>query len=293
VRAFRRYAEVLAALREPKLWPAGDDPIAPDETAHARLRTAVREAMAPEWAARINPPTLPAANPVDLIGEFARPWCRKLAAAVTGAATDDLDRLFALAVEVSMATACEQDASAANDQLKAAFANSPVPMASSAFVALAQTLPCLLANMWQALLRHPAELARLRSDLSLMPLAIEEMMRCGGLTRRVTRQATANVEIAGVPIACGERILLWVDAANRDPEQFPDPELLDVGRRASGQLTLGAAGHACVGGPLLRAAAAVTTSVWVQELAGVRLCGPVEWRGGGGFRWAERLVVAF
>jgi cytochrome P450 len=107
----------------------------------------------------------------------------------------------------------------------------------------------------------------------------------------VLRQATADVEVGGVSIARGERFVLRVDLANRDPEQFPDPDRLDLGRRASGQLTLGAAGHACVGGPLLRAAAAVATSVWVAALPGARLCGAVEWRGGKGFRWAERVVV--
>jgi Cytochrome P450 len=293
VRELTRYAEVLAALREPKLWPAGDDPIAPDEAAHARLRVAVREAMAPEWTTRIDPPVVPPQNPVDLIGDFALPWCRRLAVAVTGAAGEDVERLFALAVETSTATAMEQDADPSNDQLKAAFTGSPVPMVPSAFVALAQTLPCLLANMWLALLRQPAELARLRREPSLMPLAVEEMMRCGGLTRRVLREATEDVEVAGVRIGRGERLVLRVDEANRDPEQFPDPERMDVGRRASGQLTLGAAGHACVGGPLLRAAAGVLTSVWVAGMAEARLCGEVEWRGGEGFRWAEGVVVGY
>jgi cytochrome P450 len=291
VRELSRYAEVLAALREPKLWPAGDEPVAPDEAALARIRAAVRETLAPEWAARISPPVLPQRTPVDLIGEFARPWCRKLAIAVTGTADADVERLLLLAEETMLASSLGQEAGAANEALKAVFAASAVPMASSTFVAISQTLPCLLANMWLALLRHPAELARLRSDPSLMPPAIEEMMRCGGLTRRVLRQATADVEIAGVRIASGERVALLVDAANRDPAQFPDPERFDLGRRDGGQLTLGAAGHVCVGGPLLRAAAAVATRVWVAELPGARLCSPIEWRGGPGFRWAERVQV--
>jgi hypothetical protein len=293
VRELSRYADVLAALREPRLWPAGDEPVVPDEAAHARLRATVREAMAPEWATRIDPPAVPPRNPVDLIGEFARPWCRTLAVAVTGAGAGDVERLSALAAESSLAAAHERDAGAANDELRAAFAGSAVPMASSAFVALSWTLPCLLSNMWLALLRHPAELARLRSNMALMPLAVEELMRYGGLTRRVTRQATADVELAGLRIVRGERIALRVDAANRDPEQFPDPERLDIGRRASGQLTLGAAGHACVGAPLLRAAAAVSTAVWVAGMPEARLCGEVEWRGGGGFQWAERVEVRY
>jgi cytochrome P450 len=293
VRELSRYAEVLAALREPKLWPSGDDPVAPDEAAHARLRASAREAMTPEWTTRIDAPVLPPCHPLDLIEDFARPWCRKLAAAVTGAATADLPRLLQLAEETSVATAMEQDASRPNDQLKAAFAASDVPMASSAFVALSHTLGYLLGNMWLALLRHPAELDRLRWEPSLMPLAVEEMMRRGGLTRGLMREATADVEIAGLRIARGERIVLRIDEANRDPAQFPDPERLDVGRRASGQLTLGTAGHACVGGPLLRAAAVVLTSVWVAGLPGARLCGEVEWRGGEGFRWAERVEVEY
>jgi cytochrome P450 len=291
VRELSRYAEVMAALREPRLWPAGEEPIAPDPAALARLRVAVREALAPEWVARVAPPVLPPQNPVDLVGEFARPWCRQLAAVVTGACTADLPRLWRLAAETAIATARGEDASGPNDELKAAFAGSPVPMASSAFVAIAQTLPCLLANMWLALLKHPTELERLRRDPSLMPAAIEEMLRVGGLTRRVLREATVDVEVAGVRIARGERLVLDVEAANRDAAQFPDPERLDLDRRAGGQLTLGAAGHVCVGGPLLRAASALATSVWVAGLPGANLCGDVEWQGGEGFRWAEKVVV--
>ena len=266
--------------------------MAVDEASHARLRATVRDAMAPEWATRIARPVLPPRNPMDLIGDFARPWCVELAVAVTGADREDLDRLLPLAAEVSLAAAHESKADAANHELKQAFA-AGVPMASSAFVALSHTLPYLLSNMWVALLRSPAELARLRADPRLLPNAVEETMRLGGLTRRVVREATADVTVAGVPIARGERVVLWVDEANRDAEQFPDPQRLDIGRRASGQLTLGAAGHACVGGPLLRAAAGVLTGVWVAGLAGARLCGEVEWKGGAGFRWADRAMVRY
>ncbi len=105
-----RYADVLAALREPRLWPAvarGEDHAKTrDEVGRLRLRPDVQESLAAaklaEWQAQLAEPTrsaigaLPTDRPVDLLGEFAKPWCLGLAMLVTGAEAAHRQRLSEL-----------------------------------------------------------------------------------------------------------------------------------------------------------------------------------------------------
>src|SRR5262249_12509108 len=105
-------------------------------------------------------------RPVDLISEFAEPWCAAVAFLVTGSGGKDRDRLLALARRVSAATADPDNpdlkaaSAAANGEIERSI-NGTIPMAGAAFVALTQTLPAFLAKAWLALLRYPDELFRL------------------------------------------------------------------------------------------------------------------------------------
>jgi hypothetical protein len=117
---------------------------------------------------------------------------------------------------------------AATTELEQRLQKSAIPMNGPVFVALSQTLPCFLANAWLALLRHPAELARLGREPNLMPSAIEEMPRYVGITQKVSRYAIAPVILGDISIDQGRRVILLLDSAKRDPEQFPFPNCLEL-----------------------------------------------------------------
>ena len=103
-----------------------------------------------------------------------------------------------------------------------------------------------------ALLEHPDQLARLRTDPALVEPAVEEMIRFDSPLQLFERTAKAPVQIADVTIPAGRKVAALLGAANRDPAAFPDPDRLDVGRRPNPHLGFGAGLHHCLGAPLAR-----------------------------------------
>jgi cytochrome P450 len=103
-----------------------------------------------------------------------------------------------------------------------------------------------------ALLRHPAQLARLRADRGLIPSAVEEMIRYDSPLHLFIRTAAADVEVAGVTIEAGSEVGALLGAANRDPAVFADPDAFDVGRDPNPHVGFGAGLHFCLGAPLAR-----------------------------------------
>jgi len=103
-----------------------------------------------------------------------------------------------------------------------------------------------------ALLRHPAQLARLRADRGLLPAAAEEMIRYDPPLHMFVRTAAAEVELAGVTIPAGAEVAALLGAANRDPAVFTDPDTFDAGRDPNPHVGFGAGLHFCLGAPLAR-----------------------------------------
>jgi cytochrome P450 len=103
--------------------------------------------------------------------------------------------------------------------------------------------------------------------------------------------ATADIDLNGASIRSGERVILRIIAANRDPERFSHPNHVDLARRNAGHLTLGAGPHACVAANLIRMAAIAITRPLVQMVASASLSRPVDWQGGSGFRFPRSLWV--
>jgi cytochrome P450 len=103
-----------------------------------------------------------------------------------------------------------------------------------------------------ALLRNPEQLARLRADRSLLPTAIEELMRFDSPLQLFERTATEDVEIGGVTVTEGQKIAALLGSANRDPAVFRAPDSLDVGRAENPHISFGAGIHFCIGAPLAR-----------------------------------------
>jgi cytochrome P450 len=215
---------------------------------------------------------------VDLVAAFARPWSCELACAATRVSDTDSSRLFDLAREVFLAAAAgnPSSANASTAELSRSFHDSIA--AVQTFIALSQTLPCLLAGAWLALIRHPEQLALLRSDPALMPNAIEELLRYAGPSRAVFRKS-----------ASGEQVILMIGAANRDPARFPDPDRLDLRRDASGHLAFGAGSHACAGAALVRLAAATATAALLANLRTIDLVREPAWIDGIAIRGPSTL----
>jgi hypothetical protein len=306
-----RYADVLAAFKEPGLRMGKGASKDPPEISSASQQQKIRsETLAvlsasnlAQWQTQVEPAAfalidrMPGGRPVDIVQEFARPWSLTAATIVTGADLSESERLGSLATKVSLATADPDNAAyqsemmAANAELKERLKNSAIPMSGPAFVALSQTLPCFLANAWLALLRHPSELARLRDEADLMPRAIEELLRYAGIAQKVSRYAAADLRLGAISVKQGGRVVLMLASANRDPNQFPDPDRLDLTRRTSGHVAFGLGPHSCAAATLIRTMAAVATRAFVERFVEGHGYDAIEWQGGSGFRWASSLLV--
>jgi cytochrome P450 len=104
-----------------------------------------------------------------------------------------------------------------------------------------------------ALMEHPDELERLAADPSLVPTAVEEILRFGTPIIYFRRTATRETEIRGTPIREGDKLALWYVSANHDEEVFADPYRLDLGRKPNDHVTFGGGGpHFCLGAFLAR-----------------------------------------
>jgi len=109
-----------------------------------------------------------------------------------------------------------------------------------------------LANGLAALLRFPGELERLRADPALAPAAVEELLRYDGPIGAQVRIVQEAQHFHGRTFKPGERVFLLMNAANRDPRAYPDPDRVDLGRSGVPHLTFGFGAHICLGFPLAR-----------------------------------------
>src|SRR5205814_3930197 len=94
-----------------------------------------------------------------------------------------------------------------------------------------ETTTNLIGNGLLSLLRHPDQLERLQADLSLIPSAVEELLRYESPSQQTARLAPEDVELGGKLIGKRQAVIAVMGAANRDPERFPEPDRLDVGRQ--------------------------------------------------------------
>jgi len=114
------------------------------------------------------------------------------------------------------------------------------------------TTKTMLSGGVLALLEHPDQLAELRADPSLIPGAVEEILRWANPLHYFRRTATADTTVRGVPIAAGDKVLMYYTSANRDEEVFADPHRFDIHRSPNPHLSFGIAEHFCLGVHLAR-----------------------------------------
>ncbi len=127
------------------------------------------------------------------------------------------------------------------------------------------------------LLEQPGALAAIREDPARTPGAVEELLRYFTIAETATaRLATADVEIGGVLIRAGEGVIALAHAANRDPDAFPDPDDLDVGRAARHHLSFGFGAHQCLGQNLARMELRIVFDTLFRRIPRLRLAARVE-----------------
>src|SRR5258707_6164960 len=130
-----------------------------------------------------------------------------------------------------------------------------------------ETTTNLIGNGVLSLLRNPDQLQRLRNDLTLIPSAVEELLRYESPSQHTARIAPRDTEIGGKQIRKGQAVIAVMGAGNRDPKRFPDPDRLDVGRTDNRHLAFGWASHFCFGAPLARIEGQLTLEAIARRTA--------------------------
>lgn len=155
-----------------------------------------------------------------------------------------------------------------------------------------ETTTKLIANGMLELLRHPDQMERLRDDSAVVPKAVEEILRYHGPSKSLTRGVVKDFELRGKQIEAGERVLLSLAAANRDPRRFDDPETFDISRGTMDHLGFGHGTHHCLGAPLARLETRIAFPALVQAFPDMELAtDDIQWTQSPLVRGPEELRI--
>src|SRR4029077_12831296 len=143
-----------------------------------------------------------------------------------------------------------------------------------------ETTTNLIGNGMLTLLRNPEVMERLRADASLIPSAVEELLRYESPSQHTARLAPDDVEMGGRHIRKRQAVIAVMGAANRDPERFPDPDRLDIARQDNRHLAFGWAAHFCFGAAFARLEGQIAFEAILRRLPNLTLdpTTPLEWR---------------
>ena len=158
-----------------------------------------------------------------------------------------------------------------------------------------ETTTNLIGNGLLTLLRNPADMERLRADSSLIPSAVEELLRYESPSQHTARLAPADIEMGGKKIRERQAVIAVMGAANRDPERFPDPDRLDIARQDNRHLAFGWAAHFCFGAALARLEGQIAFEAILRRLPNLTLdtTTPLVWRENLGLRGLKALPISF
>jgi hypothetical protein len=157
-----------------------------------------------------------------------------------------------------------------------------------------KTTANLIGNGILALLQNPGELKRLHDDMSLISVAVEELLRYESPVQFTTRLVSEELELGTKWLRSGHRVRLALGAANRDPEQFMNPDVLDLGRIDNRHLAFGYGSHFCLGAQLARVQGQIAIGAVLRRMP--RLClasDAIAWQRNVTFRGLESLHVSF
>jgi cytochrome P450 len=160
------------------------------------------------------------------------------------------------------------------------------------FFAGFETTTNLISTGCEALLEHGEQLRLLRTSPELVPGAIEEFLRYDAPVQVKGRVVRAELEVGGRSIRAGRVLMLLLGSANRDPDEFVDPDRLDVTRRPNRHLAFGGGIHRCLGAALARAEGAVLFDRLVRRTRRFEPAGPAVRRLSASFRAHESVPIA-
>src|SRR5438105_1815473 len=157
-----------------------------------------------------------------------------------------------------------------------------------------ETTTNLIGNGVLSLLGNPVELQRLRADLSLVPSAVEELLRYESPSQHTARIAPRDTLLGGKRLRKGQAVIAVMGAGNRDPERFADPDRLDLSRADNRHLAFGWASHFCFGAALARIEGQLVFEAIARDTKNLTLeSGPIVWRENLGLRGLTSLRVKF
>ena len=157
-----------------------------------------------------------------------------------------------------------------------------------------ETTTNLIGNGLLALLHDPQVMQEIQSNLSLVPPAVEELLRYEAPSQYTTRLAPRDVELGGRTIRQGQATIAIMAAGNRDPERFVDPDRIDIHRTDNRHLSFGWAAHFCFGAPLARIEGQAAFEALLRRFTDLTLQpGPLVWRRNLGLRGLDSLPITF
>lgn len=157
-----------------------------------------------------------------------------------------------------------------------------------------ETTTNLIGNGMLTLLRHRDQFEKLREDLSLIPSAVEELLRYESPSQHTARLAPEDTMLGGKSIRKRQAIIAVMGAANRDPERFPDPDRVDISRQDNRHVAFAWGAHFCFGAPLARIEGQTAFATMLQRMPDLHLeAAPIVWRENLGLRGLKALHVSF
>jgi cytochrome P450 len=141
-----------------------------------------------------------------------------------------------------------------------------------------ETTANLINNAILCFIENPEQLARVRADMSLLPQAIEEVLRYLSPIQWLMRTPTRDVELHGKRIPAGKLLLAMLGSANRDPAQFPEPNRFDITRQQpNAHVAFGQGIHFCLGAPLSRLEAKVALTDLLTRMEDIEFASATPW----------------
>jgi cytochrome P450 len=274
----------------------------------ALVSTAFRQKVLTEWERQLIEPV---ANELvdafarrgraELVREFTFPFPTKVIAGLLGLPPDDYRRFQRWSIAILSVHSKREEAIAASREVKEYLSGilvdrrrNPRPDLISdlaqaeldgerlgdeeifSFVRLLlpagiETTYRSTGNLLFTLLSHPNQLEAIRADRSLIPQAIEELLRFETPLLTITRVATRNTELSGEPIPAGSTVMLMLASANRDESRWTDPDRFDIFRAPKPHVGFGHGPHACIGLHLARIEMRVALGLLLDRLPALRL----------------------
>ncbi|MEU7280212.1 cytochrome P450 [Streptomyces sp. NPDC045431] len=151
-----------------------------------------------------------------------------------------------------------------------------VDLAVILLVAGHETTANMISLGTYTLLRHPEQLAELKSDPGLMPAAVEELLRFLSIADGMLRVATEDIDVDGATIRANDGVVFSTSVINRDTAAYADPDTLDWHRSARHHVAFGFGIHQCLGQNLARAEMEIALTSLFDRLPGLRLAAPAE-----------------